>query len=460
VVVTLPELNARRNPAQVSGDRLLFACEKRNLAIVAPPILSWAQSILFLYIASSGSRMRFVLACALLWTVQAQARVPSGGDGVNPSEFADDLPLVQRGIIEQQLRNTQAHLHRAGLLAPATAANLQLQWPLQPQPGYPYDGYYGISNFVDHDARFPDQVQDYNCGARTYDTDDGYNHAGTDYFLWPTPWRTMDEKQVAIVAAAPGVIIGRSDFNPDRSCAMSNLQWNAVYVRHADGTVAWYGHMKSGSLTLKGVGENVATGETLGFVGSSGSSTGPHLHFELHDASGNVIDPRHGPCSGGPDYWAELQPYETPAINSLSLMQTAPDMMQCGVRNGEPVHEELSETDAFLPGTTLFVMATYRDQRAGQASTMHIRRPDGSVFQQWSFDLAESGLPNPFYAATYWYWSYNLPADAPTGIWRFEATYQGHDSVKEFFVGDPTLVRRLRVQHERAQAIELARPSR
>ena len=404
--------------------------------------------------------MRLLLACALIWTSCALARVPDGGDGMVPGQFADDLPVVQRGIIEMQLRRTQAHLQSAGVLAPAAAATLQLQWPLQPQADYPYLGYYGISNFVDHDLRFPDQVQDYNCGSRTYDTDAGYNHAGTDYFLWPAPWRTMDAKQVAIVAAAPGVIIGRSDFNPDRSCAMSNSQWNAVYVRHADGSVAWYGHMKSGSLTLKGIGDNVVAGEVLGFVGSSGSSTGPHLHFELHDASGLVIDPRHGPCSAGPDYWAELQPYESPAINSLSLLRDEPNMIQCGVRNGEAVDEQLDETDAFLPGTTLYVMATYRDHRAGQTSTMHIRRPDGSVFQQWAFDLAEGGLPNPFYAATYWYWNYSLPADAPTGVWRFEATYQGHDYAKEFFVGDASLVRRLRVQRERVQVIELSRPRR
>jgi murein DD-endopeptidase MepM/ murein hydrolase activator NlpD len=270
----------------------------------------------------------------------------------------------------------------------------------------------------------------------------------------------MDEKQVAIVAAAPGVIIGRSDFNPDRSCAMSNSQWNAVYVRHADGTVAWYGHMKSGSLTLKGVGDNVDTGEVLGFVGSSGSSTGPHLHFELHDAAGNVVDPRHGPCSAGPDYWAQLQPYESPSINSLSILQTEPDMPQCGVRNGQPVHEQLTETDVLAPGATFYVMATYHDQRAGQPSTMRVRRPDGSVFYQWTFDLSEGGLPDPFYPATYWYWNYNLPANAPTGIWRFEASYQGHDYAKEFVVGDPGLARRLRVQRERAEAVELSRPGR
>ena len=86
---------------------------------------------------------------------------------------------------------------------------------------------------------------------------------------------------VRIVAAAPGTIVSKTDGNFDRNCAIGSGQWNAVYVRHADNSVAWYGHMKSGSLTTKAVGETVVTGEYLGIVGSSGSSTGPHLHFEI-----------------------------------------------------------------------------------------------------------------------------------------------------------------------------------
>jgi hypothetical protein len=83
----------------------------------------------------------------------------------------------------------------------------------------------------------------------------------------------MDNQQVEISAAAAGTIVSKSDGNFDRSCTFNNNQWNAVYVYQADGSVGWYGHMKSGSLTLKGVGASVAAGEYLGRVGSSGSST-------------------------------------------------------------------------------------------------------------------------------------------------------------------------------------------
>jgi murein DD-endopeptidase MepM/ murein hydrolase activator NlpD len=51
-----------------------------------------------------------------------------------------------------------------------------------------------------------------------------------------------------------------------------------------------YGHMKLGSLTVK-VGDHVSTGEQLGLVGSTGQSTGAHLHFGILDNGTDAIDP-------------------------------------------------------------------------------------------------------------------------------------------------------------------------
>jgi peptidoglycan hydrolase-like protein with peptidoglycan-binding domain len=53
---------------------------------------------------------------------------------------------------------------------------------------------------------------------------------------------------------------------------------NLVVVRHRLGYTTWYAHL---SLITTFVGENVSGGTRLGFVGSTGHATGPHLHFEL-----------------------------------------------------------------------------------------------------------------------------------------------------------------------------------
>jgi murein DD-endopeptidase MepM/ murein hydrolase activator NlpD len=60
-----------------------------------------------------------------------------------------------------------------------------------------------------------------------------------------------------------------------------------VVVRHRLGYTTWYAHL---SLITTFVGEKVTGGTRLGFVGSTGNATGPHLHFELRK-NATPIDP-------------------------------------------------------------------------------------------------------------------------------------------------------------------------
>jgi murein DD-endopeptidase MepM/ murein hydrolase activator NlpD len=52
-------------------------------------------------------------------------------------------------------------------------------------------------------------------------------------------------------------------------------------------------------------GQQVERGAALGLVGSSGYSSGPHLHFELQDASGQAIDPYAGEYSQPETWWCD-----------------------------------------------------------------------------------------------------------------------------------------------------------
>ncbi|MCZ2824354.1 MULTISPECIES: M23 family metallopeptidase [unclassified Modestobacter] len=64
----------------------------------------------------------------------------------------------------------------------------------------------------------------------------------------------------------------------------------AVYIQHADGDVSVYGHMQE---ILVQEGQTVRAGDTIALLGNEGQSTGPHLHFEVHDGGldGPRIDP-------------------------------------------------------------------------------------------------------------------------------------------------------------------------
>lgn len=64
---------------------------------------------------------------------------------------------------------------------------------------------------------------------------------------------------------------------------------NKVEIQHVNGYETAYGHM-SRYVEGLGVGSRVRQGQIIGYVGSTGQSTGPHLHFEIK-INGNLVDP-------------------------------------------------------------------------------------------------------------------------------------------------------------------------
>lgn len=64
---------------------------------------------------------------------------------------------------------------------------------------------------------------------------------------------------------------------------------NKIAIRHADNSVSYYMHLSSRGV---GVGQEVMGGQIIGRVGSTGRSTGPHLHLGFKDARGNWINPK------------------------------------------------------------------------------------------------------------------------------------------------------------------------
>ena len=63
---------------------------------------------------------------------------------------------------------------------------------------------------------------------------------------------------------------------------------NLVEIRHSDGTTTRYGHNSRLSVA---VGQTVRQGQLLAEMGSTGNSTGSHLHFEIRPSGGNAVNP-------------------------------------------------------------------------------------------------------------------------------------------------------------------------
>lgn len=83
-----------------------------------------------------------------------------------------------------------------------------------------------------------------------------------------------------VVAAADGILVQVSE---NKTAGIFAI------IDHRNGMTSAYCHLSAG-LTQK-VGQNVKVGDVIGFVGSTGHSTGPHLHFSLK-RGGSPVDPR------------------------------------------------------------------------------------------------------------------------------------------------------------------------
>jgi murein DD-endopeptidase MepM/ murein hydrolase activator NlpD len=377
-------------------------------------------------------RTRYLLPGLLLLAAPAAlAQAPPGAPrmGVPPETQEAPLSAEARATIEARVAASRDSLRRLGLLpaTPARGAVTPLAWPIRAAAGVTDPGVHGISNFVDLNPALG-ALLDYSCGARTYDQPSGYNHAGIDIFTWPFGWQKMDRSEVEIVSAADGVIVAKFGGRPDRSCTFNGNTWNAVYVEHADGSIAWYGHMKNGSLTTLPVGAAVSTGDYLGVVGSSGNSTGPHLHFELRNAEGQITEPFAGACNTAvpASWWVDQRPYFDGAVNAARTHSAPPVFPTC-----PQTVEQTNEADAFAPGATVITAAYLRDVQPEQPIDLTFRRPDGSALYEWTFNANVT----QFWPAVYWYWEIDLPADAPMGTWTWEVGFNGTSDTHAFNVG-------------------------
>jgi murein DD-endopeptidase MepM/ murein hydrolase activator NlpD len=83
-----------------------------------------------------------------------------------------------------------------------------------------------------------------------------------------------------ILAAAPGVVV-TAGWN-------SGGYGNLVEIQHPDGSLTLYAH---NSRILVRRGQDVQQGEQISEMGSTGYSTGPHLHFEVHPSGRGAVNP-------------------------------------------------------------------------------------------------------------------------------------------------------------------------
>ena len=113
-------------------------------------------------------------------------------------------------------------------------------------------------------------------------------HEGTDYATRPgTP----------VMAAGDGVVT---------RAGWAGGYGNLVEIRHRNGIVTRYGHLRSFARKIR-AGRRVSQGEVIGYVGSTGLATGPHLHYEFR-VNGIARDSRRVDLGNGAAISPALRP--------------------------------------------------------------------------------------------------------------------------------------------------------
>jgi len=118
---------------------------------------------------------------------------------------------------------------------------------------------------------------------------------GTGYFVWPTSVHTISGNNYwsGHLAIDIGAGINSPVYAADSGVVvwagwMENGYGNVVIIDHNNGYVTVYAHL---SVVNVSCGQNIFQGSVLGSAGSTGNSTGPHLHFEIR-YMGGFINPQ------------------------------------------------------------------------------------------------------------------------------------------------------------------------
>ncbi|MBX3439085.1 MAG: peptidoglycan DD-metalloendopeptidase family protein, partial [Planctomycetaceae bacterium] len=284
---------------------------------------------------------------------------------------------------------------------PQSATNLpqKFLWPL---PGVPFQDNF-LSNYVDLDPL--SGIRDYHGGSVSYDGHDAIDTGAINF-------SEMDAG-ISVLAAAGGTVVEVANGGYDRNRGvLGNIvpggPANYVIVDHGNGWRTYYWHLRRDSLHVK-VGDVVQAGDVLGFQGSSGISTGPHLHFTVshnNHAVETFLDPE--------TYWLSPLPYIGEEVY----------LIDSGVSNYDfsgHLDEGPSEVGVFgrVSGIVARVFGHFSGLRAGDVVQAVWRRPNTSTYGTFSVVMAQD-----LSGANLWF-SITLPSLPDVGTWMMDFVVNG-----------------------------------
>ncbi|WP_214472641.1 M23 family metallopeptidase [Mesorhizobium sp. dw_380] len=155
---------------------------------------------------------------------------------------------------------------------------------------------------------------------------------------------------------------------------------NLVKISHGNGRETRYAHMQKFAIEA-GVGTKVKAGDIIGYIGTTGLSTGPHLHFELYQ-NGEAIDPL-GTV--------------TAVASTDSAVETLTERIvhveSGGSARAKNPNSSATGAGQFITKTWIRMMNTYRPELARTLSTADLLalRYDATISREMVRNLAREG---------------------------------------------------------------------
>ncbi|MCI0388092.1 MAG: peptidoglycan DD-metalloendopeptidase family protein [Acidobacteria bacterium] len=253
-----------------------------------------------------------------------------------------------------------------------------------------------IGNFVDLDPS--DGILDWDCSQYIYN-----GHNGIDIGI-----RSFAEQEIGVPvwAALDGVVAQTHDGETDMNTVAMGQTGIYVSLDHGNGQRTDYHHLKKGGVAVS-VGQVVKAGTQLGLVGSSGNSTGPHLH--LTPLFNNFLyEPTAGYCRSGASNWKRQPAIRRDVfINDFAMYDTA--------YSGNLGFDPIPRTGAFVTGLprTMYFRIDANNLPARSSYRFRFFRPDGNQ----SLTFGDNLNNDAYLEDVVYYFGVNVNM-AVTGVWR------------------------------------------
>lgn len=362
------------------------------------------------------NRVKLLVVCVVSALADGASAQPAGLLGMGGGPAAERRGVVVHQCIPPEDRAAiEADIARFEAEHPEVVSAVQRGTPnpyrFWPQAGTLYQDLF-INNFVDLNPG--SGILDWDCSDFSYN-----GHTGIDVDI-----RSFADQSIGVplFAIDDGVVVARADGHFDMQTQwIPGAQANYVVINQPGNRQCWYYHMKNGSVAVA-LGQQVVAGQQIGLTGSSGISTGPHLHFESRDLPvSTVVEPWAGPCRPGLSEWAAQQPI----VRSFFVRDFGFSFQS--ITTSPPFELPRTGQLGFSDSPHQFWIIAHN---LPASSTWRVRyfRPSGA--QAADFSGAFQSGANPFYRWSWWWWSWFIPEMTTTaGTWTMRLDINGVQAV-------------------------------